>query len=307
MLASILSIPHNNHFIFCTEKTKSLSALPERAHFCTFPLLSMEILISAIANLGYFPIVSLCISMFQCILLLIPTGRRRATRGFVCGSGFLRAERLAEFASEIRKKGFSLKEQQNNWKGFRFQGRYFATKFGLGVLLALLAVACMANMTATKAHAAALTRTYTIVSGDTLSGIASEFGVSVSDLVSANNIADPNLIYAGQTITIPDGSGSHSSSSSSSTLHGSYADMIHQVFGPYGDGAVRVAMCESSMNPNAYNGVLGAAGLFQIIPGTFAGTSYRGQNVYDPATNIKAAHEIFARDGYSWREWACKP
>jgi hypothetical protein len=23
--------------------------------------------------------------------------------------------------------------------------------------------------------------------------------------------------------------------------------------------------------------------------------------------NIHAAYEIFKRDGYSWREWACKP
>ena len=282
-----------------------MSAPADLARSCAFSPVSGSIFTSAIANMGYFCSVSLCISMYRCYSSAIPKGQRRAAHGFVCGGGSLRAARLAEFASEIRKKGFLLKEQQNIWKGFQFQGRYFATKFGPGVLLALLAVAFMANMTAGKAHAAALTRTYTVVSGDTLSALASEFGVSVSDLVSANGIANPNLIYVGQTLTIPDGS-SHGSSGDS-TLHGSYTDMIHQVFGPYGDQAVRVAMCESSMNPNAYNGVLGAAGLFQIIPGTFASTSYAGQNVYDPATNIKAAHEIFARDGYSWREWACQP
>lgn len=89
---------------------------------------------------------------------------------------------------------------------------------------------------------------------------------------------------------------------------GSYTNMIYQVFGSaYGPGAVNVAMCESTMNPNAYNSVLGASGLFQIIPSTFASTSYAGQSVFDPMVNIEAAHEIFARDGYSWSEWSCRP
>lgn len=46
-------------------------------------------------------------------------------------------------------------------------------------------------------------RTYTIKSGDTLSGIASKYGTSVNAIASANGIADVNKIYAGQTIVIP--------------------------------------------------------------------------------------------------------
>lgn len=176
------------------------------------------------------------------------------------------------------------------------------------MLLAFLMVTFLAPVTTDEAHAATTTQSYTIVSGDTLSRIASKFGVSVSSLVAANHIADPNLIYAGNTLIIPGGGSPRASVPPTAQLsHGSYADMIREVFGPYGDGAVRVAMCESGLNPNAYNGTLGAAGLFQIIPGTFASTSYRGQSVYNPLVNIKAAHEIFVRDGYNWREWACKP
>jgi Transglycosylase SLT domain len=106
--------------------------------------------------------------------------------------------------------------------------------------------------------------------------------------------------------------GLHSSQAHAETLHtqtaanGSYTDMIHQVFGAYGDQAVRIAECESTMNPNAYNGVLGAAGLFQIIPSTWASTSEAGQSVYNPAANIQAAHEIFVRDGNSFAEWQCQ-
>ena len=192
--------------------------------------------------------------------------------------------------------------------GLQLQGRRFALKIGVGAALAVLMATALVGMMSMQAHAATMSKSYTIVSGDTLSGIAQEFGVSVSDLAAANGIADPNVIYAGQTIVIPgSGSAKTTSSGSSQQLSGSYQDMIHQVFGQYGDQAVRVAMCESTMNPNAYNGILGAAGLFQIIPSTFAGTSYAGGSVYNPATNIRAAYEIFVRDGYSWSEWACKP
>jgi len=99
----------------------------------------------------------------------------------------------------------------------------------------------------------------------------------------------------------------HAATTAAATLRdGSYSDMIHQVFGQYGDQAVHIASCESSMNPNAYNGVLGASGLFQIIPGTWASTSEAGQSAYNPYANIHAAYEIFARDGYRWSEWQCQ-
>ena len=47
--------------------------------------------------------------------------------------------------------------------------------------------------------------TYTIQPGDTLSEIALRYGTTVSALAALNNIADPNLIYAGNTIRIPQG------------------------------------------------------------------------------------------------------
>ena len=44
---------------------------------------------------------------------------------------------------------------------------------------------------------------YTVRFGDTLSGIARRFGVSVLTLARANNIANINRIYAGQVLVIP--------------------------------------------------------------------------------------------------------
>jgi rare lipoprotein A len=41
---------------------------------------------------------------------------------------------------------------------------------------------------------------YVVQSGDTLSGIAAELGMTVEDLAAANGISNPDLIYAGQTL-----------------------------------------------------------------------------------------------------------
>jgi rare lipoprotein A len=42
--------------------------------------------------------------------------------------------------------------------------------------------------------------TYVVLPGDTMSSIAWELGMTVEELAAANGIADPDLIYAGQTL-----------------------------------------------------------------------------------------------------------
>ncbi|MEX0797768.1 MAG: LysM peptidoglycan-binding domain-containing protein [Acidimicrobiia bacterium] len=44
---------------------------------------------------------------------------------------------------------------------------------------------------------------YTVERGDTLARIAQENGVSLADLIDANDLKNPNLIYPGQTLVIP--------------------------------------------------------------------------------------------------------
>ena len=48
---------------------------------------------------------------------------------------------------------------------------------------------------------------YVVKPGDTLSSIARAFNTTVPAIISANNITNPNLIYAGQTLIIPTGDG----------------------------------------------------------------------------------------------------
>ena len=43
---------------------------------------------------------------------------------------------------------------------------------------------------------------YTVVSGDTLSGIASRYGTTYQHLAKINHISNPDLIYVGQRLLI---------------------------------------------------------------------------------------------------------
>ena len=49
----------------------------------------------------------------------------------------------------------------------------------------------------------ATANTYTVKSGDTLSGIAKKYGTTVAKLVELNGIKNANLIYKGQLIKLP--------------------------------------------------------------------------------------------------------
>ncbi len=88
--------------------------------------------------------------------------------------------------------------------------------------------------------------------------------------------------------------------------------VIRQIFGSHAQAALRVARCESGLNASAYNptevGGSHSAGVFQILyPSTWSGTSQAARSPYNLVANIVAAHDIFVRDGYTWREWVCRP
>lgn len=67
---------------------------------------------------------------------------------------------------------------------------------------------------------------------------------------------------------------------------------------------LRVAQCESVLDPNVINPYSGASGLFQFMPGTWATTPFANQNIFDPVANAEAA-------GWMWQngrrnEWVCQ-
>ena len=79
-------------------------------------------------------------------------------------------------------------------------------------------------------------------------------------------------------------------------------DMICQYDWDCGQ-ALRVAHCESTMNPRAYNA--GNRGLFQINEIHRAKVGGDLDSLYDPEVNIRTAYTIWSAQG--WGPWACRP
>ena len=67
------------------------------------------------------------------------------------------------------------------------------------VMVLVLALLCTA-LTTTPVGA---DTTYVVVSGDTLSGIAQDYGISLQDLLDANNLTVEDIIHVGQELVIP--------------------------------------------------------------------------------------------------------
>lgn len=194
----------------------------------------------------------------------------------------------------------------------RVQTRIF-TAAGAGVLMAGLAAG------------PALASTYTVQSGDTLSGIAARSGVSLSAIEHANpQIHNKNLIYVNQKVDVPDGrsgvtpiagpaapvatsapatsdagssaaaqpaaSEGASASSSSSTSSGT----VTSTGGGAGSSFQQcVAWRESGNNPTA-----SSAGLYGILPSTWASLGYSGTaGGASVAQQTQAFQQLYAQDG----------
>ena len=86
--------------------------------------------------------------------------------------------------------------------------------------------------------------TYVVQAGDTLSGIAARFGTTVANLVSLNNISDPNLIYVGQVLKIP------SSGNSSRTYTVQAGDTLSYIAAKFGTTVANLVTLNNISDPN---------------------------------------------------------
>ena len=97
---------------------------------------------------------------------------------------------------------------------------------------------------------------YTVKSGDTLSGIASQYNTTVNQIVSLNQLSNPNLIYVGQVLKLKNSQTTNSSSSSSTaaTTVGTYTvkagDTLSAIASRYSTSSSTLASLNSLSNPN---------------------------------------------------------
>jgi soluble lytic murein transglycosylase-like protein len=67
---------------------------------------------------------------------------------------------------------------------------------------------------------------------------------------------------------------------------------------------VRVARCESNLDPYAVNRAGPYYGLFQFLKSTWRGTPYGNENIFDPRANARAAAWMWKQGRRN--EWACQ-
>lgn len=110
------------------------------------------------------------------------------------------------------------------------------------------------SSTTTNTEASAAS--YTVKSGDTLSGIASQYNTTVNQIVSLNQLSNPNLIYVGQVLKLKNSQTTNSSSSSSTAAAtaGTYTvkagDTLSAIASRYSTSSSTLASLNSLSNPN---------------------------------------------------------
>jgi LysM repeat protein len=93
--------------------------------------------------------------------------------------------------------------------------------------------------------------TYIVQRGDTLSAIAYRHGVSVTDLVRANGIANPNRIYPGQRLLVPGSSGTPPAPPSTGTYYTvQKGDTLAKIAVRFRASVWSIAQINNIANPN---------------------------------------------------------
>ena len=108
----------------------------------------------------------------------------------------------------------------------QYNVKSFVVKVSIVAVMALLFLGATLGVNVAGAHAQSFNvcsgsdRTYNVVSGDTLGGIAGRYGTTWATLASHNGIANPNLIYINQRICIPaNGTGGYAGNSGKTTTY----------------------------------------------------------------------------------------
>lgn len=121
---------------------------------------------------------------------------------------------------------------------------------------------------------------YTVRSGDTLSGIAQRHGVSLSALIQANpQISNPNLIYPGQNVSIPSAGSASATGGSYTVRSGDTMSAIAQSYGVSLSALIQA-------NPQISNPNLIYPGQSLSIPGA-SSPSVNGPGQVSPGSSVQ--------------------
>ena len=187
----------------------------------------------------------------------------------------------------------------------------------------------------------ALASTHTVQPGDTLSGIAASAGVPLSKVEAANRwIKNPNLIYAGQVVHVPDGrsgitpmaptyyqapaasstpSASSDTSAAASTTPAestgtSSASTGYSASTGTSSASTGTSSASTGSSPSSFqqcvawresgnNPTASSSGLYGILPSTWASLGYSGTaGSASVAQQNQAFQQLYAQDGTS--PWA---
>ncbi|HET9078559.1 MAG TPA: LysM peptidoglycan-binding domain-containing protein [Acidimicrobiales bacterium] len=152
----------------------------------------------------------------------------------------------------------------------------------------------------TGLSASASATAYRVTAGDTLSSIAARFGTSYEVLASANHIVDPNLIYAGQVLSIP-GAGARAYTGGSSSGYGGTAgggtytvragDTLSSIAARFGTSFETLASVNGISNPNfiEVGQVLRLGGSAAPRPASGGGTALADAPIAHPAPVVRPA------------------
>lgn len=160
------------------------------------------------------------------------------------------------------------------------------------------------------APAAPAARTHTVRAGEHLTGIARHYGVTIAAVVSANRIADPSRIFAGQRLSIPGVAAPATAPAPSSAMPASMAALVAerdgvrrviveeaQRHGVPPALALAVAWQESGWRQNVVSSA-GAVGVMQLLPttGEWVGEAMLGTSVdiHDLRSNVRAGVRLLA-------------
>jgi LysM repeat protein len=135
----------------------------------------------------------------------------------------------------------------------------------------------------------ALASTHTVQLGDTLSGIAAQSGVSLTQVEAANpQIANPSVITVGELVNVPDG---RSGAASAAPAPAVTAPAVSSSSAPSSFQQC-VAWRESSNTPTDPDGLYG------ILPSTWASLGYSGTaGEASVAQQNEAFQRLYAEDG----------